>query len=131
MEGGGRTWAALGLHGLSPYFVETDAFVFLDGDGNAAFEIGYEMDFALTQDMFLQPHVKLEAYAQEIETLDVAEGLAALELGLQLRYEITRKFAPYVELVWERTLGETSQLRQSEGEDVENTTLRFGLRFRL
>lgn len=131
VEEGGRTWAALGLHGLSPYFVETDAFLFLDGDGNAALEIAYEMDFALTQDMFLQPHVKLEAYAQEIETLEVAEGIAALELGLQLRYEITRKFAPYVELVWERDLGETSQLRQSEGEDVENTTLRFGLRFRL
>lgn len=128
---GGRTWAALGLHGLAPWFIETDAFVFIDGDGNAAMEFAYEMDFALTQDMFLQPHIKLEAYAQEIAALEVAEGLAKLELGLQLRYEFSRKFAPYVELVWERDLGETSSLRQALGEDVETTTVRAGLRFRL
>ena len=94
-------------------------------------EFAYEMDFALTQDMFLQPQIKLEAYAQEIAALEVAEGLAKLELGLQLRYEFSRKFAPYVELVWERDLGETSSLRQALGEDVETTTVRAGLRFRL
>jgi copper resistance protein B len=127
----GRTWAALGLHGMAPWFIETDAFVFIDSDGNAALEVAYEMDFALTQDLFLQPHIKLEAFAQEIPQLEVAEGLAELELGLQLRYEITRKFAPYVELVWERDLGETSSLREALGEDVENTTLRAGIRFRL
>lgn len=131
VQEGGRTWAALGLHGLAPYFVETDAFVYVDGDGNAAFELAYEMDFALTQDIFLQPHVKVEGFAQEIESLEVAEGLASVELGLQLRYEITRKFAPYVEFVWERDLGETSSLRQALGEDVERTTLRAGLRLRL
>jgi copper resistance protein B len=128
---GGRTWAAFGLHGLAPWFIETDAFVFIDGDGNIALEFAYEMDFALTQDLFLQPHIKLEAFAQEIPQLEVAEGLAEVELALQLRYEITRKFAPYVELVWERDLGETSSLRQALGEDVENTTLRAGIRFRL
>jgi len=128
---GGRTWAALGLHGLAPWFIETDAFIFIDGDGNIAAELSYEMDFALTQDLFLQPHIKLEAFAQDMPELEVAEGLAALELGLQLRYEITRKFAPYVELVWERSLSETSALRQALGEDVETTTLRAGIRFRL
>lgn len=128
---GGRTWAALGLHGLAPWFVETDAFIFIDADGNAALEFTYEMDFALTQDLFLQPHIKLEAFAQEIPDLHVAEGVAELEFALQLRYEITRKFAPYIELVWERDLGETSSLRQALGEDVENTTLRAGIRFRL
>jgi copper resistance protein B len=45
-----------------------------------------------------------------------------------MRYEITRKFAPYVDLVWERQLGETASITRAAGEDVENTTLRVGLR---
>jgi copper resistance protein B len=130
LEDGGRTWAAVGLHGMVPFFIETDAFVFVDGDGNTALKLEHHMDIALTQDLFLQPQVKLEAFAQDIPEMDVAAGLAHLELGLQLRYEITRKFAPYVALVYERDLGETSQISQAMGEDVESTTIRAGLRLR-
>lgn len=126
---GGKTWAAIGLHGMMPYFIETDAFVFLDRDGNLAVHADIEVDFALTQDLFLQPQVSVEAYAQDMS--DAGAGLAKLELGLQLRYEITRKFAPYIEIVHERALGETSIIQQDNGEDPERTTVRAGLRFRL
>ena len=131
LEDGGNTWAAFGVHGMMPYFIETDAFVYVDRDGNVAFHAAYEMDFAVTQDIFIQPQVEIEAFAQDMPERGVGEGLSDLTLGLQLRYEITRKLAPYVEVVHERALGETSQIMQDNGEDPESTTIRFGFRFRL
>lgn len=130
LEDGGHTWATVGLHGMVPYFIETDAFAVVDDDGNVGLKLEHHMDIALTQDLFLQPQAKIEAWAQDIPDMEVGAGLAHLELGLQLRYEITRKFAPYVAVVYERELGETSQIRQALGEDVESTTIRAGLRLR-
>jgi copper resistance protein B len=131
LQENGRTWAAIGVHGMAPYFVETHAHVFVDREGNVAFHGEYEVDFAITQEVFVQPRVGVEAYLQDMPELDVGAGLASIELGVQLRYEFTRKFAPYVEIVYERALGETSIIEQANGEDTESTTVRVGLRFRL
>jgi copper resistance protein B len=131
LEEDGRTWAAIGVHGMAPYFIETDAHVFVDREGNVALNADLEVDFAITQEIFLQPRIGMEAYLQDMPQMDVGVGLASVEVGMQLRYEFTRKFAPYVEIVHERTLGETSIIEQAKGEDTESTTLRVGLRFRL
>ena len=37
---------------------------------------------------------------------------------MQTRYEITRKFAPYIDLRYERKFGETGSIAKSEGEDA-------------
>jgi len=125
------TWVAVGVHGLAPYFFETDAHVFLSEDGDAALRLEQSIDLAVTQDLFVEPHAEINAYAQDVPALRVGAGLANLELGLQLRYEFSRKFAPYIDLVYERAVGETASLARAAGEDVEQTTLRIGLRFRL
>jgi len=125
------TWVAAGVHGLAPYFFETDAHVFLSEDGDAALRLEQSIELAVTQDLFVEPHVELNAYAQDVPALNVGAGLADLELGLRLRYEISRKFAPYADLVYERAIGETAIIARAAGEDVEQATLRFGLRFRL
>lgn len=125
------TWAAFGVQGLAPHFFETDAHVFVSEDGDVAFRLKATYEILLTQRLILEPHVELNAYAQDIPELDVGAGLSDVEAGLQLRYEITRKIAPYVDLVYERALGETSAMAQSAGEDPEALTLRLGLRIRL
>ena len=55
-------------------------------------------------------------------------GLSTAEAGLRLRYEFTRRFAPYVGLVWERAYGGTADHRRDEGEHVEDTRVVAGLR---
>jgi len=125
------TWVAVGFHGLAPYFFETDAHVFVSENGDVAARLEQSIELALTQDMFLEPHAELNAYAQDVPEMGVGAGLADLELGLQLRYEFSRKFAPYVDLVYERALGETAIIARAAGESAEQTTLRVGLRFRL
>jgi copper resistance protein B len=125
------TWAVFGVQGLAPHFFETDAHAFVSEDGDVAFRLKATYEVLLTQRLILEPHVELNAYAQDIPELDVGAGFADVEAGLQLRYEITRKIAPYVDLVYERKLGETSIIAQDAGEDPETLTLRVGLKIRL
>ena len=123
------TYLALGVQGLSPYQFETEVTAFLSDAGDASVRLHQRIDLLFTQRLVLEPHIELNAYAQDVEELGVGAGLSDVEAGLQLRYEVTRKFAPYVDLVIERALGETAQRARAEGEDVEETTLRAGLRF--
>jgi copper resistance protein B len=125
----GMTWVAAGFQGLAPYFFEIEARVFVSEDADVAFRFEQTYDLLITQRLILQPHVKVNAFAQDIPELAVGAGFADVEAGLQLRYEITRKFAPYIDLVYERALGETAGLMRAAGEDVEETTLRGGVRF--
>lgn len=127
----GLGWAVLGVQGLAPYFFETDARLFVSEDGDAAVRLEQTFDLLLTQRLVLQPHIEANAYAQDIPALGVGAGLADIEAGLQLRYEFDRKFAPYVDVVYDRKLGETSQIARAAGEDPEAVSIRFGLRIRL
>lgn len=126
-----RTWAALGVHGMAPYFIESRAFAFFDQSANVSFRLEHDTDVALTQELFLKPHIQIDAYAQDIDEIAVGAGVASIEVGLQLRYEFSRKLAPYFDFVYERDLGETSLITQSLGDDPERTTIRVGLLFRL
>ena len=125
------TWAVIGVQGLAPYFFETKARLFVSEDADVAFRLKQTYEILFTQQLILEPHVELNAYAQDVRTLGVGAGLSDIEVGLQLRYEVTRKFAPYVDLAYQRDLGETALITRAAGADVENTTLRLGLRIRL
>jgi len=125
------TWAVIGVQGLAPYFFETEARLFVSENADVAFRFEQTYELLFTQQLILEPHIELNAYAQDIPELGVGAGLADVEAGLRLRYEITRQFAPYVDLVYERDVGETALITRAAGEDVENTTLRLGLRIRL
>ncbi len=50
------------------------------------------------------------------------------ELGLRLRYEFKREFAPYLGINWERKLGKTADFARAEGEDDNVFSVVAGLR---
>lgn len=127
-EPDGETWLAAGIAGLAPYFIESEATLFLSTEGDAALRIEQSFDLLLTQRLIAEPHAELNVYAQDMPWRGIGAGLSDIEAGIQLRYEITRKFSPFIEIVWERDLGETAGLTRAAGEDVEETTIRFGLR---
>lgn len=102
----GRSYAAVGFEGLTPYWFELHgaAYVSDRGDVSARAEAAY--DLRLTQRLILQP--RLEA--------DLAEaGAGRLEGGLRLRYEIKREFAPYVGVVRERAFGPAREVGERAG----------------
>ena len=123
-----KTWAAAGVTGLAPYFFETDVTAFLSEDGEGALRLEQSLDILITQKLIAEPHVELNAYAQDMPERGIGAGISDVELGLQLRYEITRKFAPYAALTWERALGATASRARAAGESVDETALRIGIR---
>lgn len=124
----GTTYLAAGVQGLAPYLLETDltGFVSTNGDVSARFEQTF--DILLTQQLILQPHFEANVQLQDVRERDLAAGFTDIETGLQLRYEITRKFAPYVDVEYARTLGETAGLSRARGEDPQGWAVRAGLR---
>ena len=123
-----ETWLAAGVVGLAPYFFETEATAWLSTEGDVAARFEQSLDIPVTQKLIAEPHLELNLYAQDMPKRGIGAGFSSIEAGLQLRYEITRKFAPYLDLVWERKLGETASLARAAGDSVDDTTLRIGLR---
>ena len=121
------TYAVLGFEGLNTYWtgIEANLYVSEDGDVSGDFEIEY--DEFLTQRLILQPRFEVAAQAQDVAKLDLASGLTNYEVGLRLRYEIRREFAPYVGISYARTVGDTADLLPA-GEDAGTFSVVAGLR---
>jgi len=59
---------------------------------------------------------------------EIGSGLSKAELGLRLRYEIRREFAPYVGVTWERAYGRTADFARAGGHEVTSTGVVVGIR---
>jgi len=124
----GRAFAVVGVQGLTPYLFEVDAALFISEDGDVSARLSAEYELLLTQRLILQPEFEANLAVQEVEEFGVGTGLNEIELGLRLRYEITRKFAPYVGISWTRKFGGAADFAREEGESVDNFALVGGLR---
>lgn len=124
----GRTFGAVGFQGLAPYWFEIEPTLFASEDGDVSARLTASTDILVMQRLILQPRIDLDAALQEVEEFGVGQGFNSIELGLRLRYEIEREFAPYVGVVWTRQLAETANLTRDAGADVEDLSLVFGVR---
>src|SRR5690606_2618285 len=52
--------AVLGLHGLAPYFFETNAYLYVGEDDFVGFKLETERDLLLTQKLIMQPFIELD-----------------------------------------------------------------------
>jgi copper resistance protein B len=109
------TYAVIGIEGLAPFFVETEAHFFVSDGGDVSFRFRREHDLLLTQRLVMQPYAEVELHAQDVPEQEVAAGVSKVEIGLQTRYEIDRDFAPYVDLRYEAKLGETGRMAKEDG----------------
>jgi copper resistance protein B len=122
------SYAVLGVAGLAPYFIETEAHLFLSDDGDVSARLRGETDFLFTQQLILQPYMEGNLYAQDVANQEVGAGISDAKAGLQLRYEFTRDFAPYVDVHYGRKFGETSAIAERHHEDKDEAAVSFGLR---
>ncbi|MDP6436646.1 MAG: copper resistance protein B [Gammaproteobacteria bacterium] len=122
-----RSWLTIGMQGLAPGFIETDAAVFLASDGRTAARVRASYELLFTQKLILQPGVELNWYAEDDEVNGLGSGWSSFELGLRLRYHVTRKFAPYAGLHWDRKFGETADLAEAAGEETGDLQFVAGL----
>ena len=127
--GPGRNWAALGVQGLAPWWFDVQATAYIGPNGRTAAHLEGEYDLLITQRLVLQPNVKLDAYGKSDREREIGSGFSNVEAGLRLRYEFTRKFAPYVGVVWNSRLGRTADYARETGTNVRETKLVAGVRF--
>jgi copper resistance protein B len=123
-----RTYFALGSQTLLPYWFEVDGSAFLSTEGELLARAEGSYDLRLLQRVVLQPRAELNFAARNSPETRTGQGLSSAELGLRLRYEIRREFAPYVGVVWERRLGRTADYARQDREPVEATSFVAGLR---
>ena len=123
-----REWGVIGLQGLAPYLFEVDAALFVGGSGRTALRLEAEYEFMFTQRLIMSPEVELNAYGHNDRDTGVGSGLADIEAGLRLRYEIRREFAPYLGVNWSKKYGNTADFAAVHGEDIEDTQFVLGIR---
>lgn len=123
-----RSYAVLGVQGLAPYWFELEAAAFVSEKGDVSARLEAEYDILLTQRLIMQPRFETNLAAQKVEALGIGQGFSDVELGLRMRYEIRREFAPYVGVSWSRKLGDTADFARQAGEDADNFAVVAGVR---
>ena len=123
-----RSWLALGAKGLAPYFFDIDAAVFIGESGRTAARFKVDYEFMFTQKLILVPEVELNLYGKDDPAVGIGSGLADSELGLRLRYEIRREFAPYIGVNWIHLYGDTADYAEAEGDDTDEVQFLLGIR---
>lgn len=123
-----RTYATIGFEGLAPYWFEVEGALFLSNKGDLSARIEGYYDQRITQRLILQPMAELNFAAQDVPESGIGSGPSDMELGLRLRYEIVREFAPYVGVEWARKFGDTARFARAAGEDASGVSLVMGVR---
>ena len=129
LPGPDTTYAVIGLQGLARYMFEVDGAIFLSHRGDVTARLEAELDQRITQRFILQPRAEVNLAAQDVEELGIGAGIDAIEVGVRLRFEIAREFAPYVGIEQSWRLGRSADLAQASGKDPSVLNFVAGLRF--
>jgi len=124
----GRGWGAIGIEGLAPLFFRVAATGYVGGDGRLAAKLEGSYDLLLTQKLILQPQIEMNFYSQADPARDLGSGLAEIDAGIRLRYEITRKVAPYVGVTYAGKFGGTADFARASGHATNEVRFTVGLR---
>lgn len=109
-----RSWASLGVQGLAPYRFELDAAIYLGDNTRTAARFSGSYTLRITQRLLLKPDVEVWLYGKDDIERGIGKGLAHIESGLRLRYEITRRVAPYIGVSRQWLFDDTRQLASTD-----------------
>lgn len=128
-HGPNRSWLGFGVQGLAPYWFEVEATAYVGEGGRTAARFEAEYDLLLTQRLILQPRAELSLHGKNDEANGIGRGLSDASLGLRLRYEFSRQFAPYIGVERVGKFGRTADFARDEGEATRDTRYVAGVRF--
>lgn len=123
-----REWAAFGVQGLAPLFFNLEATAYVSNHGHFAGRMRASYDLLITNRLILQPEAELNLYSKADPARLVGAGFSDLDAGLRLRYELTRKFAPYIGVAFENKFGRTADFARRAGESTNGVRLLLGIR---
>jgi len=123
-----REWGVIGIQGLAPYFFDIDAALFIGNSGATGARLSADYELIFTQKLVLAPEITLNLYGQNDRAYQTGSGLSDIQMGLRLRYEICREFAPYVGVKWSKSFGNTANYVRDRGEPSSDTQWVAGVR---
>ena len=123
-----RVYATVGIEGLAPNFFDLQGALFLSNKGELLARAEGYYDQRITQRLILQPRAELNFAAQSTPETKTGSGLSDAEIGLRLRYDIRREFAPYVGVQYRRAFGDTRTYLREAGEKPAGWSLLTGIR---
>ncbi len=126
--GPSQTFAGIGVIGIAPYKFEIEATAYLGESGQTRASIEAEYELLFTNRLILQPLLEATFHGEDDEERGIGSGLSTVEAGLRLRYEFTRRFAPYLGVTYQRAFAGTADLRRAAGEETEDTQFVAGVR---
>lgn len=121
-------WLVLGFKGLAPYYFELNPSLFISESGQVGFRMIAEYEVLLTQQWILSPEIEMNVYSKNDEQYQLGSGLADSELSLQLRYEVSPKFAPFIAISRNNAYGNTADFLRTQGEPTNSTEYTLGFR---
>src|SRR5699024_7834914 len=121
-------WATFGIQGLAPYWFEVQATAYAGPSGRTAARLGVSYELLFTQRLILEPELEANLYGKDDPARGIGSGLSDLEFGLRLRYEIRRRFAPYVGIAWTRRFGASADYARADGKPATDREWVAGLR---
>jgi copper resistance protein B len=123
-----RYWGAFGIEGLLPYFFSLSATGYVRDSGHLAGKLEGSYDLLLTQQLILQPQAELNFYSKQDPGRGLGTGLTDIDTGLRIRYEISRKFAPYLGMAYGGVFGKTAHFARAENGIRNDVRFVFGMR---
>lgn len=127
-RGKGRVFLALGVQSLVPYRFNIEPVLYISQNGNLSARFTGTYDTYITQRLILQPRLETNFSLQKQESFGEGSGFNEIEIGLRLRYEIRREFAPYIGINWEQKLGQTASFGRRAGEPASQLSFVAGIR---
>jgi copper resistance protein B len=118
----------MGVQGLAPYWFNIEATFYVGEQGRTAVRLKTEYELLFTQRLILQPEGEANLYGKADAARQLGSGLSNLELGLRLRYEVRREFAPYIGVVWSRSFRGTADWVRASGGSASDVQFVAGLR---
>lgn len=125
---GSHTYMAAGLEGIAPYWLSIQATAYVGDDGRLAARLRGGYDILLTNRLILTASLETNLYSRSENERQLGSGLGNIEAGFRLRYEFTRKFAPYLGYVVERSFSGTADRRRADGEPITEHRVVVGIR---
>lgn len=122
--------AVVGIHGLTPYFFETGAYLFIGQDQQVSFSLETERDVLLTQKLILKPYLDLNVIFSDDSNYAKKSGLSTAQLGLETRYEINKKLMPFVDVAYGYNQGREETAWQQHSSSKNEWLYGAGIRFK-
>lgn len=125
-----RGHVVVGLEGLAPYRFEVEPALALSDKGDVSFELTASYDQLIAQRLVLQPRLGLRLDSAEGDPGEgfLSEGLNDFDLGLRVRYDISRQFSPYLGWEWHRPLSASAGPARAAGRNRWLSTWVIGVR---